>query len=292
MEQPQLDDDRIVAVLDPLRKKKNTYSTIMLIGFFGMAFLGNYIRTIWAPFVQLAGIIIAIVAAVLQYKVNNEYVNTYKQLISKYVLKEYFEEASYKPLQGFTPEEFRDAHLIHWRSDFVYHAEDLIDGRYKDVEFKQSDVRITHQSGSGKHRHTVVDVDGRLIRFQYKKDIRGRILIVTDIHTAMLESGLSKVEMEDVEFNKQFDVYAPDAHSVYYLLTPHFMEYLKRLRSMDRTLYISFDGQELYVLRSGKGGIFEPPGGKLNVREEMEKNRSELDEIRKLIEVLKLEEER
>lgn len=288
MEQLQLDENRIITVLDPLRKKKNLYTAIMLVAIFGMAFAGQ-LDSILSPILQFGGIAATIVVGGLNYKVSKEYANTYKQMISKYVLQDYFDDAIYHPLEGFTPEEFRAAHLIHWRSGFTYHAEDLIKGHYSGVEFKQSDVRITHQSGSGRNRRTVVDVDGRLTRFQYEKDIRGRILIVTDIHTAMLESGLSKVEMEDVEFNKQFDVYAPDAHSVYYLLTPHFMEYLKRLRSIDRTLYISFDGRELYVLRSGKGGIFEPPSGPLNVREEVAKNRRELDEIRKLIEVLKLE---
>lgn len=289
MEQLQLDENRIIAALDPLRKKKNLYTAIMLFAILGMAFLGRGIDSIFASVIQLGSVAVALVVGGLNYKVSKEYANTYKQMISKYVLQDYFDDAIYYPLRGFTPEEFKVAHLIRWRNDFSYHAEDLISGQYSGVEFKQSDVRITHQSGSGRNRHTVVDVDGRLTRFQYEKDIRGRILIVTDIHTAALESGLSKVEMEDVEFNKQFDVYAPDAHSVYYLLTPHFMEYLKRLRSIDRTLYISFDGRELYVLRSGKGGIFEPPSGPLNVREEVAKNRRELDEIRKLIEVLKLE---
>lgn len=289
MEQLQLDETRIIAALDPLRKKKNLYTAIMLIAFLCMAFLGREINSIFGPIIQLGGMAVAIVAGTLHYRVSKEYANTYKQMISKYVLQDYFDDAIYHPLEGFTPEEFRAAHLIQWRSGFSYHAEDLISGRYSGVAFRQSDVKITHQSGSGKNRHTVVDVDGRLTRFQFEKDIRGRILIVTDMHNAALESGLSKVEMEDVEFNKQFDVYAPDAHSVYYLLTPHFMEYLKRLRSIDRMLYISFDGKELYVLRSGKGGIFEPPSGPLNVREEVAKNRRELDEIRKLIEVLKLE---
>lgn len=285
----KLDESRIIAVLDPLRRKMNTYRTIMVIAILCVFFFGGMINTVFSPLIQIGGMVTAIVVGTLHFKVSKEYANDYKQLISKYVLQDYFDDAKYYPLRGFTKEEFKEAHLIRWRNDFSYHAEDLIDGRYKDVEFKQSDIKITHESGSGKNRHTVVDVNGRLTRFQYEKDIRGRILIATDVRNAVLEQGIPKVEMEDVEFNKQFDIYATDAHSVYYLLTPHFMEYLKRLRSIDRTLYISFDGKELYVLRSGKGGIFEPPSGRLDVREEVEKNRRELDEIRKLIEVLKLD---
>lgn len=285
MEQLELDENRIIAVLDPLRKKTALYLVITIIAMLSLLIFTEEIECSMSPIIQIVSIAVAVVASLLYYKVSKRYANSYRQMISQYVLQNYFEGAFYNPLSGFTKEEFKDAHLIHWRKDFFYHSEDLISGRYADVKFKQSDIKITHRSG----RDTVTDVDGRLTRFQYKKDIKGRILVVTAVHNATLESGLSKVEMEDVEFEKQFDVFATDAHSVYYLLTPHFMEYLKSLRSIDRALYISFDGQQLFVLRSGKGGIFEPPDGPINVREEIEKNRRELDEIRKLIEVLKLE---
>lgn len=295
MEYLRLDENRIIAVLNPLRKKRNLYRVLMCIVILGLICVEWYVE--WYDEDNIISQIIRIGIAIIMVwvlfrldKVSREYVDTYKEMISKYVFQDYFDDATYKPLRGFSLREFWDAHLIEWKRDFDYRTEDLISGNYSGVEFKQSDVKITHKSGKETiFEHTVVDVDGRLTCFQFEKDIRGRILIVAGSHTATLEPGLSKVEMEDVEFNKQFDVYASDAHNAYYLLTPHFMEYLKRLRSIDKTLYISFDGKKLYVLRSGKGGIFEPPSWSLNVREEVAKNRRELDEIRKLIEVLKLE---
>lgn len=298
MGQMRLDENRILSVLEPLRKKRNFFVVVMVIVCLAMVlsmcitgYLYNVVPEMnpLLPVIEFfVGLSMIIVMALLYNKSAKEYVSIYKRFISQYVLQDYFDEVSYNPLNGFTAEEFRAAQLINWRNDFSFDSEDMIEGRYEGVEFKQSDIKITHRVGSRKNRRTVVDVDGRLTRFQYEKAISERILIVTDIHAARLTPGLSKVEMEDVKFNREFNVYSSDAHSVYYLLTPHFMEYLKKLRSLDITLYISFDGQQLYFLRSGKGGIFKPPIGRIDVRQEAEKNRRELDEIRELIHVLRL----
>ncbi|MDE6435743.1 MAG: DUF3137 domain-containing protein [Lachnospiraceae bacterium] len=294
MEELQLDENRILEVLEPKRKKRNMFIFLML-GCFLISMGGIAI----APFFGQQGVIVAssffvaavifVAASIMLGKVHKEYENEYKDLISKHVLRASFDDAQYYPLKGFTPKEFRDAHLIQWRGGFQYSSEDLIIGQYVGVEFKQSDVRITHNSGSGRNRQTVVDVDGRLTQFHYKKAIESPILIVTATHNALLETGLSRIKMEDVDFNEKFEVYSEDGHSVYYLLTPPFMEYLKELCKLDRNLYISFDGEYLYVLRSGKGGIFLPPGGKLDIHAEVEKSRKELSEIVKIIEILKLD---
>lgn len=291
MKEIQLDENRILESLEPKRKKKNIFIGIALCCFF-LPFIVVWLspqESVALVLFSFCGPVAAIILLVIGAKTFKEYENDYKQMIAKHILQACFDEANYFPIRGFTKEEFQAAHLIHWRRDFAYHSEDLITGQHAGVEFKQSDIRITHTTGSGKHRKTVVDVDGRLIQFHYKKAIDSRILIATDTHNATLEKGLSKLEMEDVDFNRKFDVYSEDGHSVYYLLTPPFMEYLKKLCELDRNLYISFDGEYLYVLRSGKGGIFVPPRGRIDVHAEVEKSKQELNEIVKMIEILQLD---
>lgn len=305
MKEIQLDENKIIEALEPKRKKKNNFLTIggcciclpfIVIGLTqvldGIGILSESIVVVVIEMVlaliSFCGVPAGIVLLILGTLASREYENDYKQLIAKHVLQACFDDADYFPAKGFTKEEFRAARLIRWRSDFSYWSEDLITGQYEGVEFKQSDVRITHTTG-GDNKKTVVDVDGRLVQFHYRKTMNSRILIVTDTHDAVLEQGLSKVEMEDVDFNRKFDVYSKDGHSVYYLLTPPFMEYLKKLCEFDRNIYISFDGEDLYILRSGKGGIFVPPKGKLDVHREVEKSTQELNEIIKIIEILKLE---
>lgn len=80
-----------------------------------------------------------------------------------------------------------------------------------------------------------------------------------------------------------------DAHSAFYVLTPHFMEYIKSLHKYDNAIYISFDGQNLYFMQSGKGGIFEPSGTKLDVKVEVEKAQNELLVVDKIIDTLQID---
>lgn len=294
MEELQLDEKRILEVLEPIRKKRNVVIFIVLGSFLGTvvcvlgsALIGNSEAAEFGSF--FAGMAVFAICSMILGKIQKQYNSEYKDLISKHVLKACFDDAKYDPLKGFSPKEFRDAHFMQWRDVFRYASEDFIAGRYAGVEFEQSDVQITHESGSGKNRHTVVDVDGRMTKFHYKKTIKSPILIVKTGYRVLLETDLSKVEMEDVDFNEKFEVYSQDGHSVYYLLTPPFMEYLKDLAKLDRHLYIRFDGENLYILRSGKGGIFVPPGGKLDIHAEVEKSKQELSEINKMIEILKLE---
>lgn len=296
-----MDSDSILRILEPKRIKGNVMKTVgiccmfcpFILGLFSNCFaesINIFVEIgIWTSYFVL--LTVAIILLGYASKMQREYKNDYKQLIAKHVLQSCFDKANYYPDGGFTREGFQAAHLIYWRNDFTYRSEDLIIGQYAGVEFKQSDVRITHTTGSGKNKRTIVDVDGRLVQFHYRKDVRRRVLIVTDAHVARLEKGLFKIEMEDIDFNKKFDVYSEDGHSAYYLLTPPFMEYLKKLRELDQNIYISFDGENLYILRSGKGGIFVPPKGKIDLKDEVEKSKLELNEIKNMIDILQLDDE-
>ena len=295
MEQLHLDEARIFASLEPYRKKQNMFRIGILLcalPFFSICIFRLGIREEMVVFIPLIFIVMAggvVVCSIFYTKTRKEYATVYKQVISKPVLEAMFDDARFYPVRGITPEEFRAMHLIKWRNDFRYASEDLIVGTHKNVAFRQADIRITHTEGSGKNRHTVVDVDGRLKEFSFPKRINSNILIVKKGHHASLERRLNKVELEDMDFNDKFDVYAEDEHSVFYLLTPQFMEYTKRMYNHDRAVYISFDGEKLYFLQSGKGGIFEPPSGKLDVSDEVEKARQELEEIGLVIDILHIE---
>lgn len=320
MEALNLNETQIKQTLEPLRKKQNLLSTCstlpILLGVFGGMILNFlfpdleiYVDII-LPFLVPVSFVGFVALVFWANKARNAYVKAYKQLVSEKVLRACFEDAHYYPEQGFTRMEFENAGVFSLKGhSFTYRSEDLIIGRELGVEFKQSDVRVTHRTG-GKHKHTVVDVNGRLVSFQYEKEIQGRVVITSkgfapqassvnvylfgnnlDIANNPNHVGeLKIVSMEDVDFNNKFNVYAADAHSAYYLLTPHVMEYFKALYGMDRNLSISFDGEQLYILRSGKGGIFEPPNDKkISISEEVNKSYRELQEIVRCIEAMHLD---
>lgn len=286
----KLDIDKLIMTLEPMRARTNTLSLISK--GFGLAAVLVFCFT-WRYVIAFGPIcFVGYIIFLRRFKcANKEYRENYKRLVVQHVLDNFFDNPVYLPETGFTPEEFQLARLIRWRKDFCYRAEDMVRASYKGVEFKQSDIKITHTEGSGKNRRTVTDVDGRLTRFQCPKDIKKRILIVKHAGgRATLEWKLNKVSLEDVDFNRQFDVYAEDEHSAFYLLTPHFMEHIKKLYSTDKNLYISYDGTFLYVLRSGKGGVFEPNLKQFSVGGEVEKIEAEIQEILDLIDILDVDE--
>lgn len=292
-----VDVGQIEAALKPLQRKSNLGKFIMSLSliFFVVIFVSICISD---GSVMSGGLIMmcfpammcCMIGGALYYHfARKNYVKEFKNVLVVPVIQSMFEDARYYPERGFTAGEFQVARLIKWRSNFRYQSEDLIEGEHRGIAFRQADVRITHTTGSGKNRRTVVDVDGRIWEFDCPRQVSSNVLIVKDLTHAALEYGMNKVEMEDIEFNRMFDVYAEDEHSAFYVLTPHFMEYIKSLHRQDRAIYISFDGDKLYFMQSGRGGIFEPSDAKVDVRSEIEKAKKELGVIDKIIDTLKVE---
>lgn len=303
------DERRIYEILEAARKKQKRYGAFALACFSyhvlyvlwvvlladkfflgdDSVFLFQIIITLIGGFACMPIFVLMIYFLIRYAKAYKEYENDYKRLIARPVLESMFDNAQYYPDKGYTQEEFKGMHLIYWRNGFNYCSEDLIRGTHKGLDFSRADIRITHRNDN----NIVVDIDGRLMEFPFSKDINSRILIVKNRGRVLVESGLNEVIMEDMDFNQKFTVYAEDAHSVFYLLTPRFMEYVKSLYNKDDAIYISFDRGRLYFLESGHGGIFETPQKKLDehvdIRREIEKSKAELEEIGEIIEMLQLD---
>lgn len=305
MDRIQLNEEEILSILKPLKKKCNTYdriakigSTIMVLGYMAIMFIGImvsrnslYLFRSIIPFIMITVVGIVLLLVMLNRQSDNaekEYADAYKRLIAKPVLDSSFENARYNPFEGYSREDFKTSGLLYLGDSYDYKSEDLITGTYKGVAFRRADVEITHVVGSGKHRHTVIDANGRLLEVSFHKQINGMVRIVKEGNSLSDENRM--VEMEDIDFNEKFNVYADDKHSAFYLLTPQFMEYIKKLYGRDYAIYITFDGRKLCFLQSGHGGIFEPPKEELNIWDEVRKSKAELAEIGEIIEILRLDE--
>ncbi len=285
-------------------------------------------------------IIILIINAILpsEAKAKMKYAKVYKQRIAEPILRSCFETIRYSPEQGFSKREFTDTGVMAVAHTMLsYISEDLIEGEYEGITFRQADVKIKIQDipvyaplqydavnkkyvrapqpqSTEKHKYThkMIWLNGCLTQFHYKKSIQGKIRIISkdfkyqsateDIPLVIGDSdnfmaagsytgGISSTVMEDVEFNKRFNVYATDAHSVFYLLTPLVMEYFKQLYEIDHQVVICFDGESLYIYRAGKGGIFEPPvKSPVQISMEEEKCMEDMKDIMHCIEALRLDE--
>ena len=123
---------------------------------------------------------------------------------------------------------------IYYRYDNIS-SDDIISGDYNGVPFVISDSKIIYTTGSGKNRRTVVVFNGLFLSTKIPKNFKGETIIKTDQWGQAKEiKGKKAVKLEDVEFEKAFEVYGDDQIESRYLLTTSFMSRLLEYRNKKR----------------------------------------------------------
>lgn len=107
-------------------------------------------------------------------------------------------------------------------------TDDVIIGVDKGCNFVISESTLEHSEGSGKHRHTVTDFQGLVVKIQMKKKFTGKTAVGEKGRVAKLQ-GFDKVELESVDFMKSREVVSTDQIEARYLLTTAFIERLEKL---------------------------------------------------------------
>lgn len=125
---------------------------------------------------------------------------------------------------------------------------DYIKGKYDGNCFSYMDVIVDKQQ--------VNDIEtyffkGKWMIFDLKKDNSLEMLLTPKSH----KSNKNKVELEDEEFNLMCNIYSLDEHSVFYILTPSFIEKIKRIYKKNfNCAYFYLNGNKLHV---GIGTVYD-----------------------------------
>ena len=125
----------------------------------------------------------------------------------------------------FQKEIYKSSNII---PDFhrIYY-DDCFDGEYNDTKFSIEENYA--EIGSGKNRHTVFK--GVIITLDMNKNFHGNTIIRPDTLFHYTPSrNLHHTVLEDVEFEKKFDVFTDDDVEARYLITPTLMERLKSMQ--------------------------------------------------------------
>ena len=106
--------------------------------------------------------------------------------------------------------------------------DDIFRGTYRDVNIEI--IEPEYEIGSGKSRRTVFN--GVIVKLDMNKPFTSHTVIKPNslMHISPL-SNLHHTELEDVEFNKKYDVFTNDEVDARYLITPSFMERLKNMQT-------------------------------------------------------------
>ena len=150
-----------------------------------------------------------------------------------------------------------------------YSSNDLTIGKYKDVAFRQADVHIEEEyTDSDGDTSYVTIFRGRFMIFEFPKKFNFRLEVISKhfsigkIPSSDSETGrkFEKFEVESVDFNKMFNIYAEDGFETFYLLDPAFIASIENLGiKYDKKMIMCFINNRLYVgINEGKDA-FEPP---------------------------------
>ena len=217
----------------------------------------------------------------------NAFYNDYRRRIAEPLLNTCFPGYKYYPAQGITKEELVKLNVFHTISLSKVMSEDYVEGTYKNIHYHQSDLIAKDV----KSKSTTTFFKGRIGIYDYRKSgFTGELIITSKKYVTYINNGgLNKIEMESMEFNRTFNVYADTPHTAYFILTPHFMEHIMDLNSYG-DLYIRIVEDKICILRNHVTGMFEPDLTKpIDIKLEIGRSYFELKEIERFIDVLNIE---
>jgi hypothetical protein len=169
-------------------------------------------------------------------------------------------------------------------------VEDLILGNYQGVYFRFEEWEL--EQGSGKNRITTFE--GVTILFDFNKKFSGQTVVVSNKSGPRnCPNDLEKVELEDPEFEKLFDVYSTDQIEARYLITTAFMERIKSMGEFfgSQDVEIAFYENKLFLMFNDSENLFETESSvseKINLFSEATQVIKQMNLIFELIDHLKL----
>lgn len=193
-------------------------------------------------------------------KFNKEYKNIYVLNF----LKQNFENIIYKPEEGISKKEIKKYNTLNLGDKFT--SNDYICGTYKNVKFEQSDIHIQEKyEEEDKDGNKIITwettFEGRYMIFDFNKNFKSNVQVISNdfIKRSLPHiKNNKKVKLEDIEFNKMFKIYSEIEHDAFYILTPHFMEKIKKLyKELDAPIKLTFMENKLHVAVNNGEDSFE-----------------------------------
>ncbi len=240
-------------------------------------------------FIVIAGFI-TVVALVLTGcgPLMKKFKKEYKEIFLTSVLQDSFDDVIYIWNQGLPKKTVTESGLVQYGNR--YSSEDYLSASYKGIHFEQADVDIKNESG-GKNKSTTTYFKGRMFSFDFpdKKAVSIQIFSNNFQYRGKPEERwkMKKIELEDIDFNRQFDVKSVDEHEAFYILTPPFMERIKNIKNHFGNLAMHFTHGKLYVgFNSSRDAFDAPIFGKIDYITEKNRMLEDVQVIKDIIDVL------
>ncbi|WP_298094937.1 DUF3137 domain-containing protein [uncultured Campylobacter sp.] len=226
-----------------------------------------------------------------------QFLMRYKELY----LKPYIESLgfSYKMGALFQEKEVRVSEIFDGFDRF--RADDLVCANVDGVDFIFCDIRLEKDIGTGipfifKNNYAIF-FEGPFFVANFNKKIRSDVFVFSNTTLPPSELrhkllGGREIPIDNADFNQNFTIYANDAMTVMYVLTPALMEkilYLKQLVKSDISL--SFKQNKIYIAIARDADSFEPSLDQPILNARIAKDiKADLDAMLQIVKILRLNE--
>lgn len=202
----------------------------------------------------ILGIVLFIVSIVFFGKAHQHSI-TFKSIVKSEIvtelLKEQFDDVNYEPKNHISIPRIMQTGMVK-RPD-RYQGEDLIQGSYKGVKFEVSDIDLKErvETRDSKGNVTVsyqTYFKGRWYVYTYERQFKEQLKIVEGRGFGVNTKGLVKLDVESIEFNKKFSIYATSQEFGFYLITSSMIEKLMELEKLHRgSILYYYVNNELHI---------------------------------------------
>lgn len=155
----------------------------------------------------------------------------------------------YVPERGFSDIEFNTFGII--KLDQKYYSNNYFKGTYRGVGVRQADVVVYRDDYKNNNWETTTYFDGRILEFTIKKTTANNVKVFSKGFDSRLDINDSRVDVDRLFFNDNFDVFAPDTSEAQEFLTDKLMGHLQVLQNMNRSIGVRFDERLVYVAING-----------------------------------------
>ena len=228
-----------------------------------------------------------------------EFYKVYREKVTYATLSSIIDECIYNYDKGI-PKDVIDSTEMMDVGD-VFSSNDYISGKYKGVKFDMSDVKVEEERKDRRgNTHYLTIFYGQWYIIDFNKKFKANFQIVEkNFRNAKIKKGIfvkkeerkRKVEVEDIEFNKIFDIYALNDLDVFYVLTPKIIEKIKEVNiKVHGSLLFCFVDNKLHIGLNNDNDLFEVNiNKKINIEKAKEKIKNEISIITDFIDILNLD---
>ncbi len=192
-----------------------------------------------------------------------------------------------------------DSNLFYTDSSSCFKYDDVFTGSFDNVPFSICELESytvkTVRTKDGVQRRKNIEFKGVVIKLKMNKNFKGNTIIKPDNFLHFIhDSALKRTTLEDVEFEKKFDVFTTDEIEARYLITASFMERIKNVQAafFIKDVSCAFYDDSLVIGLHSYQNLFEPVSlfKSFNDYSQFSKMTKEIISIYKLIDYFKLNE--